>query len=142
MNTKKIKTIFYYGMVVLVGTIFAILGAIFKNYDIIFHKMFRVGFELIAVGIVFLLITLKVQSNEKNDRALQQFNNTISDERNQFIAGKSASITTDIMLVFSILTCTILSFFGMNNYAYIIIGYTLINSIFQIGFSIYFRHKF
>ena len=83
-----------------------------------------------------------MQSNEKNDKASQRFNNSISDERNQFIAGNSASITVDVMLVFSMLACCVLSFFGMNNYAYIIIGYTVINNILQLGVSIYLRHKF
>ena len=142
MNTRQIKTTFYYSMIVLLGLLFVIVGAIFQNDGVIYHRMLRVGFILIAVGIVFLLGALKVQSNEKNDKASQRFNNAISDERNQFITGKSASITTDVMLVFSMLTCCILSFFGMNNYAYIIIGYTLINSILQLGVSIFLRSKF
>ena len=142
MNKRQIKTTFFYGMIALCGLMFIILGAIFQNNGVIFHRMFRVGFGLTAVGIVFLLGALKVQSNEKNDKASQRFNNALSDERNQFIAGKSATITTDVMLVFSMLACCILSFFGMNNYAYIIIGYTLINSILKLGVSIFLRSKF
>jgi hypothetical protein len=138
---RQIKTTFFYGMIALLGLIFVILGAIFRN-DVIFHRMFRVGFVLIAVGIVFLLGALKVQRNEKNDKASQRFNNAISDERNQFLAGKSASITTDVMLAFGMLAGCVLSFFGMNNYAYIIIGYILINNILQLGVSIYLRSKF
>lgn len=142
MNARQIKTIFYYGMIALLGIIFVILGVVFQNHGVIFHRMIRVGFGLIVVGIVFLLGALKVQSNEKNDKVSQRFNNAISDERNQFIAGKSSSITTDLMLVFSLLACCVLSFFGMNTYAYIIIGYTIINNILRIGISIYLRHKF
>ncbi|MBW9153549.1 DUF2178 domain-containing protein [Clostridium estertheticum] len=142
MNTRQIKTTFFYGMIALWGLVFIILGAIFQNDGVIFHRMLRVGFELIAVGIVFLLGALKVQRDEKNDKASQQFNNAISDERNQFIAGKSASITTDVMLVLGMLAGCILSFFGMNSYAYIIIGYIFINSILQLGVSIYLRSKF
>jgi len=138
----KIKTTFYYGMIALLGIIFVMLGSIFQKYGVIFHRMIRAGFVLMAIGIVFLLGTLKVHSIEKNDKAIQRFNNAISDERNQFIAGKSASMTTDVMQVFSILACCAFSFFGMNNYAYIIIGYTLINSILKIGISIYLRSKF
>ncbi|MCB2356174.1 DUF2178 domain-containing protein [Clostridium estertheticum] len=142
MNTRQIKTTFFYGMIALWGLVFIILGAIFQNDGVIFHRMFRVGFELIAVGIVFLLGALKLQRDEKNDKDSQQFNNAISDERNQFIAGKSASITTDIMLVLGMLAGCILSFFGMNSYAYIIIGYIFINSILQFGVGIYLRSKF
>ncbi|MCB2360893.1 DUF2178 domain-containing protein [Clostridium estertheticum] len=142
MNMRQFKTTFFYGMIALWGLVFIILGAIFQNDGVIFHRMFRVGFELIAVGIVFLLGALKLQRDEKNDKASQQFNNAISDERNQFIAGKSASITTDIMLVLGMLAGCILSFFGMNSYAYIIIGYIFINSILQFGVGIYLRSKF
>jgi|GEM_PF-6399382 len=142
MNMRQIRTTFFYGMIALLGLIFVILGAVFQNDGVIFHRMLRAGFWLIVVGSVFLLGGLKVQSNEKNDKVSQRFNNAISDERNQFIAGKSASITTDVMLVFSILACCVLSFFRMNNYAYIIIGYILINSILQLGVSIYLRSKF
>jgi len=142
MNTRQIKTTFFYGMIALLGLIFVILGTIFQNDGVIYHRMLSVGFVLIAVGIVFLLGALKVQRNEKNDKASQRFNNAISDERNQFIAGKAANITTSIMLVFSMLVCCVLSFFGMNKYAYIIIGYILINNILQLGVSIYLRSKF
>jgi len=141
-NTRWIKTTFFYSMIALLGTIFLIIGLLFQNDGVIFYRMMRVGLGILVVGIVFLLVSLKVQSNEKNDKASQQFNNSISDERNQFIAGKSASITVDVMLVFSILACCVLSFLGMNNYAYIIIGYTIINNILQLGVSIYLRHKF
>ncbi|NNU78033.1 hypothetical protein [Clostridium estertheticum] len=142
MNTRQIKTTFFYGMIDLLGLIFVIVGAIFQNDGVIFHRMFRVGFILIAVGIVFLLGALKVQRNEKNDKASQRFNNAISDERNQFLAGKSASITTDVMLVFGMLAVCVFSFFGMDNYAYIIIGYIIINNILQLGVSIYLRSEF
>ncbi|MBX4265564.1 hypothetical protein [Clostridium estertheticum] len=142
MNTRQIKTTFFYGMIALWGLVFIILGAIFQNDGVIFHRMLRVGFELIAVGIVFLVGSLKLQRDEKNDKASQQFNNAISDERNQFLAGKSASITTDVMLVLGMLAGCILSFFGMNSYAYIIIGYIFINNILQFGVSIYLRSKF
>ncbi|MBU3201485.1 hypothetical protein LL037_13240 [Clostridium estertheticum] len=142
MNTRQIKTTFFYGMIALWGLVFIIVGAIFQNDGVIYHRMLRVGFELIAVGIVFLLGALKLQRDEKNDKASQQFNNAISDERNQFIAGKSAGITTDVMLVLGMIAGCVLSFFGMNNYAYIIIGYIFINSILQLGVGIYLRSKF
>ncbi|MBU3157363.1 DUF2178 domain-containing protein [Clostridium estertheticum] len=142
MNTRQIKTTFFYGMIALWGLVFIIVGAIFQNDGVIYYRMLRVGFELIAVGIVFLLGALKLQRDEKNDKASQQFNNAISDERNQFIAGKSASITTDVMLVLGMIAGCVLSFFGMNNYAYIIVGYIFINSILQLGVGIYLRSKF
>lgn len=59
-----------------------------------------------------------MQSHEKNDKNFQRLNHSILDERNQMIAGKSASITMDVMMVLSILACGVFSFFGMNNYAY------------------------
>jgi len=141
-NTRRIKTIFFYGMSTILGTIFLILGVIFQNDGVIFQRMIRVGLGLLAFGIVFLLAALKVQSHEKNDKNLQQFNNSILDERNQFIAGKSASITIDVMYVLGILACCVFSFFGMTNYAYIIIGYIVINNIMQLGVGIYLRNKF
>lgn len=141
-NTRRIKTTFFYSMIALLGTIFLILGVIFQNDGVVFHRMIKVSFGLLAVGIVFLLAALKVQSHEKNDKNLQRFHNSALDERNQFIAGKSASITIDVMLVFGILACCVFSFFGMNNYAYIIIGYITINNIIKLGVGIYLRTKF
>jgi len=104
--------------------------------------MIRAGIGLLAVGIVFLLVSLKVQSNEKHDKNLQRFNNSILDERNQFIAGKSAIITMDVMMVLGLLACVVFSFFGLDNYAYIIIGYIIINNILHLGVGIYLRTKF
>ena len=141
MNTRQIRTTFYYSMIALLGIIFVILGVIFQNNGVIFHRMIKVGFCLLIVGIIFLLGSLKMQSNEKNDKILQRFTNAKSDERNQLINGKSARITTDIMYVFGLLACCVLSFFGMDNYSYIIIGYIVVNNILQLGVSIYLRHK-
>lgn len=104
--------------------------------------MIKVGLGLLIVGIIFLLGSLKMQSNEKNDKILQRFNNAKYDERNQLIAGKSASITTDIMWVLGMLACCVLSFFGMDNYSYILIGYIVINNLLQLGVSIYLRHEY
>jgi len=142
MNTRQIRTIFYYSMIALLGIIFVILGIIFKNGDVIFHRMIKVGLGLLIVGIIFLLGSLKMQSNEKNDKILQRFNNAKYDERNQLIAGKSASIATDIMWVLGMLACCVLSFFGMDNYSYILIGYIVINNLLQLGVSIYLRHEY
>ena len=140
-NTRRIKTTFFYSVIALLGAIFLILGVLFQNDGVIFHRMMRVGFGLLAVGIVFLLAGLKVQSHEKNDKNLQRFNHSVLDERNQMIAGKSASITMDVMMVFGLLACGVFSFLGMNNYAYIIIGYIIMNNALHLGVGIYLRTK-
>jgi len=140
-NTRRIKTTYFYSMIALLGIIFLIVGVLFQNDGMIFHRMMRVGLGLLVVGIVFLLAALKVQSREKNDKNLQRLNHSILDERNQLIAGKSASITSDVMMVLGLLACGVFSFLGMNNYAYVIIGYMIINNILQLGVGIYLRTK-
>lgn len=141
MNAKT-KTIFYYGMIALLGIIFIIAGAILQSDNAISHRMIWSGFGLLAVGIIFMTVALKVQKIETSDKGLQRFHNAQFDERNQFIVGKSSSITIDATQGFSILACCVFSFFGMNNYAYIIAGYIVISSILRLGVSIYLRHKF
>jgi len=128
-------------MIALLGTIFLILGVLFQNDGVIFHRMIRAGFGLLAAGIVFLLIAIKVQSNNKYDIHFKKIDNAIFDERNQLIAGKSASITIDIMYVLGILACGIFYFFGMNNFTYSIIGYMTIQNIIGLGVGIYLRTK-
>jgi len=54
-NTRRIKTTFFYSMIALLGTIFLILGVLFQNDGVILHRMMKVGFGLLAIGIVFLL---------------------------------------------------------------------------------------
>lgn len=55
-------------MMALLGIIFLTLGVIFQNNCAIFHRMNILGFAMLGVGILFSLITFKVQSNEKNVR--------------------------------------------------------------------------
>lgn len=141
MNSKYIKTSFYYGMIALLGLIFLISGVIFQNNGVIFQRMIRAGSILLAVGIIFLFSALRIQNNEKNNKKLKQLNNVMFDERNQLIAGKSASITIDLITVFSILVSGVFYFLGMNNYANLIIGYVVISSILRIIISIFLRHR-
>lgn len=141
MNSN-IRRLFFYSMMALLGMIFLILGAIFKNDSVIFHRMIIFGFAMLGVGILFFLVTFKVQSNEKTDKALQRINNAAFDERNQFIAAKSSSITLDVMMICSLLAYTVFTSLGMNIYGNIVIGYIVISSILRIGVSIYLRRKF
>jgi len=140
-NTRRIKTTFFYSMIALLGTIFLILGVLFQNDGVIFHRMMKVGFGLLAIGIVFLLVAIKAQSNKKYDINFKKIDNAIFDERNQLIAGKSANITMDVMYVLGILACGVFYFFGMTNYTYSIIGYMTLQNIIGLGVGIYLRTK-
>lgn len=139
---RNLKNLFYYVIMIALGIILLILGVILRSSVELSGKMFKGGFAMLGVGLIFLLITLKVQSSEKNDKTLQRINDAAFDERNQFIAAKASHIALDMVVTCSLLAFLILSFLGMTSYANATLVYTIVISILRLSISIYLRRKY
>lgn len=142
MHKNFMKSIFYYGMIGILGIAFLFVGIVFQSEIKISNRLIWGGIGLLIIGLLFTIITLFVMKRPIEKKGFQRLSDTNQDERSKFIVGKSSNITLDLMFVISMIACGIFSFLGMNSFVFVCIGYIVISSTFQFGISMYLRHKF
>jgi len=142
MHKNFMKSIFYYGMIGMLGIAFLFVGIIFHSEIKISDRLIWGGIGLLIMGLLFTVITLFVMNRPIGEKGFQRISDANQDERSKFIVGKSSNITLDLMFVISMIACGIFTSLGMNSFVFVCMGYVVIASMIQFGISIYLRHKF
>lgn len=142
MHKNFMKSIFYYGMIGILGIAFLFVGIVFQSEIKNSTRLIWGGVGLLIIGLLFTTITLFVRKRPIWEKGFQRLSDTNQDERSKFIVGKSSGITLDLMFVISMIACGVFSFLGMYSFVFVCVGYIVISSTLQFGISMYLRHKF
>lgn len=142
MRKLSVKSVFYYGMIDVVGILFLIAGFIPHIESELSHQLVLVGIGLLIVGSVFTVAALCVRKKPSGKKGIQRLYDASQDERNQLIAGESSRITLDVMMVVSLIGSLAFDLLKMYIFAYISIGYIVISGALKIGIDMYLRRKF
>ena len=142
MHKNFMKSIFYYGMIGILGIAFLFVGIVFQSEIKISNRLIWGGIGLLIIGLLFMVITLLVMKRPIGEKGFKRLSDTNQDERSKFIVGKSSNITLDFMYVISMIACGVFTFLGMNSFVFVCVGYMVISSTFQFGISMYLQYKF